>query len=223
MWRAGRTPGRWHAVSGGERDRAGAAILKAGAQRGRVEVAANEDDLAHPLLSGGPRTAGPAIKRHVDAVEDEAAVLAGEMENAFDAEEIASVGENQRVDPAIELEIVHAVRAADSDAADIFGVFVVVLVKQMRVDCEYVFQIESAHVEHAIERQFAVLRAVNAGKRIETADFVRDRIDPRRRLKIDLFEEDDVGDADLAELSDEDGNPVGLRICQNAVEQRRLA
>src|SRR5258707_12381407 len=117
MWRAGRTPGRWHAVSRGQRDLAGAAILKAGAQRGRVEVAANEDDLAHPLLSGGPRTAGPAIKRHVDAVEDEAAALAGEMENRLDAEEIAAVGENQRVGPAIELGIVHPVRAADTDAA----------------------------------------------------------------------------------------------------------
>src|SRR5258708_26503144 len=119
------------------------------------------------------------------------------MEHGFEGEEMGCGGENQRVDPAIELEIVHGVRAADSDAADIFGVFVVVLVKQMRVDCEYVFQIESAHVEHAIERQFAVLRAVNAGKRIETADFVRDRIDPRRRLKIDLVEEDDGVKGDL--------------------------
>src|SRR5258707_9099466 len=157
MWRAGRTPGRWHAVSRGQRDLAGGAILQGGGQRGRVEVAANEDDLAHPLLSGGPRTAGPAIKRHVDAVEDEAAVLAGEMENAFDAEEIASVGENQRVDPAIELEIVHAVRAADSDAADIFGAFVVVLVKQMRVHSQNVFQIQSPPVEPAIERHLPLL------------------------------------------------------------------
>src|SRR5260370_13616875 len=113
---------------------AGAAILKAGAERGRIEIAANEDDLVHPLLSGSPGTAGAAIERHVDAVEDEAAVLAGDMENAFDAEEIAPVRENQSVDPAIELEIVHAVRAADGDAADIFGVLVVVLVKQMRID-----------------------------------------------------------------------------------------
>ena len=61
----------------------------------------------------------------MDAVEDEAAVLAGDVENAFDAQEISPVRENQGVDPAIELEIVHAVRTADGDAADIFGVFVV--------------------------------------------------------------------------------------------------
>src|SRR5260370_24253008 len=92
MWRAGRTPGRWHAVSRGQRDLAGAAILKAGAQRGRVEVAANEDDLAHPLLSGGPRTAGPAIKRHVDAVEDEAAAFPRGIGNAVAPGAVASGG-----------------------------------------------------------------------------------------------------------------------------------
>src|SRR6266436_6783935 len=235
MWRSAGPPADCISVSRGQRDLAGAAILEAGAERGRIEVAANEDDLVHALLCGSPGTAGAALKRHVDAVEDEAAVLAGDMENAFDAQEIAPARGNQRVDPAIELAIVDAGRAADGDAADIFGVLVVVLVKQMRVDGEYVFQIESAHIEHAIERKFAVLRAVNAGKRIEAADFVLDRIDPRQRLKIDLVEEDDVGEGDLLarlvmlqlkrEVAGIDHRDDGVEretCAQNFVENERL-
>src|SRR5260370_37191384 len=79
---------------------AGAAILKAGAERGRIEIAANEDDLVHPLLSGSPGTAGAAIERHVDAVEDEAAVFAGGMEDGFYAGGDAPVRGKQGVDSA---------------------------------------------------------------------------------------------------------------------------
>ena len=53
------------------------------AQRRCVEIAADEHELVEPRVGRLPRTAWAAVERHVHPVEDEAAVLAGDVENAL--------------------------------------------------------------------------------------------------------------------------------------------
>ena len=52
----------------------------------------------------------------------------------------------------LNLRVVHGAGGADRDAADIVVMFVLVLVEEGRIEREQVLEIESADVEHLLER-----------------------------------------------------------------------
>src|ERR1700734_241788 len=96
----GRRAGR--SISGDRCRLAHAAFLEAGAQRGRIEVATDEDDLVHALLLWLPGAPGAAVQRHVDSVEHEPSALPGDVENPLEAQEVAALRKHERIEPAVE-------------------------------------------------------------------------------------------------------------------------
>src|ERR1051325_4304843 len=92
--------------------------VPAGRDRVPVEVTDNEHQPRAPVIVGPAREHDRRMEDVVDAVDDERAGLAGNVQDAFDAQELVGMGRAEIAEPALEAvpvqrRLVHEAEAPD--------------------------------------------------------------------------------------------------------------
>jgi hypothetical protein len=70
-------------------------------ERFAVELSTDEDEIARSLL-GAPRAVLTCVEEHVDALENEAAIGAGDVQDALHAEDIGAIFAQQCRQPRVQ-------------------------------------------------------------------------------------------------------------------------
>ena len=114
---------------------------------------------------------------------------------------------------------------ADGDGLHVLVVVMVMsLLEEVRLDLHDAVEIEGLAVKHLVDRDRAILRPVELGIGVDGADAALDLVEFLGRHKVDLVEDDHVGERDLAlrlgSVLQPLGQPLGIRYRHHRIEAR---
>ena len=170
---------------------------EAGAQFGRAEIAADEDQFGVTGLIRSPALSVIAFHQHVHGLEDEPLGAALYIQNTFRAQDVLSLRPQQRADPSIELVDVDRTLLPQRNAGDRVIMLMVVFSKEVGLDRENAIEIEGALVEQLVDWNEAAFGAMDHGSWIERANARLYLGELVGRNEIDLVDEDRIGEGNL--------------------------
>src|SRR5262245_36213468 len=200
---------------------------EAALERLAVELAADEDQLAGARIVLPPGLAPVGVHHHVHGLEDEAPILALDREHALRAQDVGALLLQHAADPhpeavGVHRAVEHAGDRGDAVVVDVVVMVVVVIVvmvvimivvvvimlmvmivvvpallQELGLDREDALQIERAAVEDLVERDPALLGAVDARVAVDPPDLGLDLRQLLGRHEVGLVEQNHVGEGDL--------------------------
>ena len=147
------------------------------------------------LLLPGALTS--AFNEHVDALNDKLPILILDRCDALHAHNVRPVALGDVLNPGHEPVGLHRPVGDQGQAVDRVVVFVPIFVEESRLDFEDALEIEGVLSQHLGKIDAATLRSVNPCIGVDASDAALDCREAVRIDKIDLVDENDVGEGEL--------------------------